>query len=97
MGQIDHINGDTSDNRAVNLREVTNQDNHKNMKRHKGNKSGHTGVYWNTAVHKWQAYIAVDGKQKYLGIYDDVKDAAKVRKEAEIKYGFHKNHGRTGT
>lgn len=93
--QIDHINGNPSDNRLINLREVNNQENHKNMKRHKGNKSGYTGVYWNTAVNKWQAYICIDGVQTYLGVFDDVEEAAKVRADAEEMAKYHKNHGRT--
>ena len=94
---IDHINGNKTDNRLVNLREVTNQENHKNMKRHAGNKSGSTGVYWSKATSKWQAYICIDGKQTYLGVYADLEEAIKAREDAEIMAKYHKNHGRTGT
>jgi len=92
--QIDHINGNTKDNRLVNLREVSNQENHKNMKRHKGNKSGATGVYWSKAASKWQAYICIDGKQTYLGVFEDKEEAFKIRRDAEGVAEFHKNHGR---
>lgn len=94
-GHIDHINGVTGDNRIGNLRVVTNQQNHKNMKRHKGNGSGATGVYWSKRAKKWQAYICVDYKQIYLGVFAELDDARIARKEAEIEHGFHKNHGRT--
>lgn len=91
---IDHINGKVDDNRIENLREVDNQTNHKNMKRHIGNKSGHTGIYWSKACSKWQAYICIDGKQTYLGVFNDLDEAVQVRKDAEISAQFHKNHGR---
>jgi len=93
-GQVDHINGIRDDNRIENLRVVDNQQNHKNMKQHKGNTSGATGVYWNKRAKKWQAYICVDKEQIYLGIYDTIEEAAAVRKDAELMYRFHKNHGR---
>jgi len=93
-GHIDHINGIKDDNRIENLRVVNNQQNHTNMKQHKGNSSGVTGVYWSKRAKKWQAYICVSGKQKYLGVFKYLKDAETARKEAEMEYGFHKNHGR---
>lgn len=93
-GEIDHINGDRSDNRIENLRIVSSQQNSKNAKRHKGNSSGVTGVYWNKRAKKWQAYICIDGKQTYLGIFDVLGDAKTARKEAEVEYKYHKNHGR---
>ena len=93
-GQIDHVNGIRHDNRLVNLRVVDNQENHKNMKKHKGNRSGVTGVYWSKKAKKWQSYICVGGKQIYPGVYEYLVDAETARKEAEIEYGFHKNHGR---
>ena len=51
---IDHINGDRADNRLVNLRAVTRQENMKNRCLSKNNKSGTTGVYW-SGQKKWLA------------------------------------------
>ena len=91
---IDHIKGIRNDNRIENLRVVTNKQNHTNMKKHIGNSSSVTGVYWNKRAEKWQAYICVDYKQIYLGVFKYLVDAETARKDAEIKHGFHKNHGR---
>src|SRR6056297_1350980 len=57
---IDHINGDVSDNRIENLRDVNHQDNHKNRFKYKTNKSGVTGVMFNKRAGKWIARIGVD-------------------------------------
>jgi hypothetical protein len=92
--QIDHINGDSLDNRRENLRLVTNQDNHKNLAMRSNNKSGVMGVGLNKATGKWEVCIHVNGKKKFLGLFTDLKEAARVRKQAEVKYGFHPNHGR---
>lgn len=93
-GHVDHINGNRADNRIENLRVVNNMENHHNMKRHKKNSSGVTGVYWSKRAKKWQAYICVDGKQKYLGVFKYLCDAEQARKDADEEYAFHKNHGR---
>ena len=92
--QIDHINGDPLDNRLVNLRVVNRQENGRNAKRPKSNKSGVVGVGWHKANQKWQAYIKVSKKSIHLGVFTDFDQAVKVRKAAEIKHGFHSNHGR---
>ena len=68
--QIDHINGDPSDNRIANLREATPAENSQNKKGPmKNNKSGIRGVSYSKAAKKWQAFIALDGETKYLGLY----------------------------
>jgi len=92
--QIDHINGIPNDNRWCNLREVTSAENQKNMKRPVNNTSGSIGVVRNKAANKWQANIGVNGKSVYLGLFEKFEDAVAARKAAEIKYGFHENHGR---
>jgi hypothetical protein len=92
--QLDHINGDRVDNRMVNLREVTNHENHKNQKLPCNNTSGVMGVYWHKGLAKWQAQITVDGKRIHLGYFDSIEDAAAARAKAEIKHDFHENHGR---
>ena len=91
--QVDHIDGDTYNNRLSNLRVVTNQDNQRNAKLNSNNTSGTMGVYCNP-IGKWIAQIRVENKCIYLGGYTNKDDAIKARKAAEVKYGFHKNHGR---
>ena len=92
--QVDHINGIRSDNRIDNLRIVRNSENSKNQKRKSTNKSGMTGVSWDTQTQRWRAHITVNGKMISLGRYIDKIDALTARKNAEIKYNFHENHGR---
>lgn len=90
--QIDHINHDRADNRINNLRDVSHAENARNRPCHPNNKSGHTGVVWRQDG-GWQAQIGVGGNMHYLGTFADKEVAVAVRKEAEFRYGFHKNHG----
>lgn len=92
--QIDHLDHNRYNNRIENLRLVTNKENHRNMPMQKGNSSGCTGVHWVKDRCKWSATICIDGKTKYLGLFSNKDDAITARKEAEIKYGFHPNHGK---
>ena len=93
--QIDHINGDRSDNRLENLRSVSNRENCKNQGSRSDNSTGVTGVYWFKRDSRWVASICADGTQIHLGYFDKFDDAVSARKAAERKYGFHPNHGRT--
>jgi len=93
---IDHINGDSTDNRIDNLRLVTHKENSLNKKLSSNNKSGVIGVSKNSRNKKWKADITYNNQKYYLGEFNNFDDAVKVRKAAEIKYGFHKNHGRNG-
>lgn len=93
-GEIDHINGDRSDNRLDNLREVTRSENSKNLKRPKNNKSGIVGVHWHKQTGTWKAVIYSSNKQFCLGYFKRKADAAKARADAESRHGFHNNHGR---
>jgi len=95
-GEIDHINQDRADNRICNLREVTHKENMKNKKISKKNTSGVTGVYFLKTTKKWYSQIRIDGDLKHLGYFKIKEDAIKARKDAEEKYGFHKNHGQGG-
>lgn len=91
---IDHIDGKRSNNKWCNLREVTKQENCKNTKRLSTNKSGTTGVSLDKVNNKWRSRITVDGKIKDLGRFLRKEDAITARREAEVKYDYHPNHGR---
>lgn len=92
--QIDHINGVTDDNRFINLREVSNQENSRNLSIPKRNTSGVIGVQWSKKSEKWRAGIMVNQKAIHLGLFEDKEDAIRARKIAEKKYNFHENHGK---
>jgi hypothetical protein len=95
IAQIDHINGNRSDNRATNLRDVANTDNRRNMKRPANNRSGHIGVSWSKHTGKWRSAIMVDRLTVVLGYFESKDEAVAARKSAERQYGFHVNHGRS--
>ena len=90
---VDHIDHDRQNNRWDNLRVVNKKDNTRNLSMYKKNKSGVTGVYQHTDSHRFLAYIRVNYRKIHLGSFKTLEEAAQARKEAEIKYGFHKNHG----
>jgi len=92
--QIDHINHDTLDNRAENLRPSDNTSNGHNQSMKRNNKSGVTGVFWCRRDACWWAYINKHGRRHFLGTFGDFELAVAARKKAEADMGFHKNHGR---
>ena len=95
-GQIDHIDGNGNNNAISNLRVVDSVENARNQKLPKNNKYGVIGVYKNNGAGKdWKASITVNGKFVHLGYFNTKDEAVSARKEAELKYGFHSNHGRT--
>ncbi len=90
----DHINHRKLDNRWINLREVTPQENNRNQSINNRNTSGVPGVTWHKRDKYWKAEIKIDRKKLYLGGSVDKFIAICVRKSAENKYGFHLNHGK---
>lgn len=89
QNQVDHINRNGLDNRRHNLREVSNKQNSENQGVRKNNTSGYKGVGWHKSTQKWRAYIKHDGQNIHLGLFDNIKDAIKARKEAEQNYFTH--------
>lgn len=92
FGILDHIDGDRTNNRISNLREVTPRENAQNAKAKPSNKSGVIGV--SACRGRWRATIMQDGKQVSLGVFGTVDEAAAVRVIAERRVGYHPNHGR---
>lgn len=92
--ELDHINGDVTDNRITNLRQVDHATNCRNRKRPANNATGHVGIQRARAPGSWSAYIRTNGKNIYLGQFKSLDDAIAARKDGEARYGFHENHGR---
>jgi len=94
-GIIDHISHQRDDNRISNLRDVNDSLNAKNRKLHKDNKSGVPGVQFDEGRGKWIVLIGSGGKRYNIGRFPTFDAAVAARKEAEKRFGFHRNHGRT--
>lgn len=79
---IDHINGDPSDNRLRNLRDVSNKTNARNRARaHKQNATGRLGVHAHGK--KFRASICVDGRQIHVGRFATVDAASAAYEQAK--------------
>lgn len=74
-GDLDHVNGDRTDNRIENLRECTQTQNNANSALRADSTSGHKGVSYRRAKKVWRAYITTDGRQRTLGHFP-TRDAA---------------------
>jgi len=66
----------------------------KNQGRRIDNTSGVTGVVWNAKSDRWEAFLGLDRKRVYLGLFDTVEEAARVRANAAKEAGFSAGHGR---
>jgi hypothetical protein len=86
---IDHIDGDSLNNKWSNLRNVSHRVNGKNQKIHSTNTSGHSGVTYRKDSGRWRSRIMVDDKMINLGTFKHKEDAIAARKEAEETHGFH--------
>ena len=76
-GQVDHKNGDRSDNRWCNLRLVTQSINSQNLHRARSdNRSGFLGVHRHGP--NWAAVIHFNGKRTRLGSYPTPEEAHSV-------------------
>ena len=84
--EVDHINGNTVDNRLSNLRLATRSQNCQNRRLGKANKSGTPGVYWMASAQKWAAQVGENGRRHYLGVFNTKEDAIAARHAAAKKY-----------
>ncbi|MCP4183585.1 MAG: HNH endonuclease [Hyphomicrobiales bacterium] len=83
---MDHIDGDKANDKWSNLRLATPQQNARNRRPCKRNKSGKVGVCIGTDPDKWEANITVDNKTLKLGCFEVKADAVAARCVAEKHY-----------
>jgi HNH endonuclease/AP2 domain len=82
--EIDHIDGNPSNNKWSNLRQVNSGQNKMNRRRKDGKE--YKGVVWHKQGQKWMAQINKDREHIYLGLFDNPKDAYKAYCEAATLY-----------
>jgi HNH endonuclease len=86
LREIDHINGDRSDNRFANLRDVSTSVNGQNARRARScNSSGLLGVSFDKSKNRFAAQITTDGKHTMIGRYKTAAEAHAVYIEEKRK------------
>jgi len=73
MFDLDHVDGDGTNNRIQNLRKCTMSQNKGNSRRYKNNRSGHKGVFFRRG--KWSVSIQKDRVRIHVGTFTDLEEA----------------------
>ncbi len=81
--EVDHRDGDRSNNRIENIRQASHAENGQNQALRATNTSGRHGVSWSRQHCKWAAYIVSGGKKRHLGLFDCLDKAASAYLEAK--------------
>lgn len=85
---VDHINGDPSDNRWANLRSATRTQNNQNQSEARSNSStGYLGV--SKSKNKFEARIVIDGKKRHIGNFSTAELAHAAYLEVKRKSHSH--------
>jgi len=82
---VDHIDGNGLNNTKANLRLATTSQNGANTKSRARNKSGYKGVSRHQKD-KWQVHLKCGNKKLYLGLFTDLKEAAKAYNIAALEH-----------
>lgn len=80
--EVDHVNGDTLDNRRSNLRLCTSTENKRNQTASRSTPSGYKGVSLSHKSKPWRANITVCGRQYLLGNFETKEEAARAYNDA---------------
>ena len=85
--QIDHINGNRSDNRIINLRPCTNAENCQNVRAHRDANSKHVGVcrVGRGGPRPWLAQLCIGGRQRVIGRFATEWEALAARLKAKAE------------
>lgn len=84
--EVDHIDGNPSNNCLSNLRLCDRAGNNRNQRIRKDNTSGFKGVCWHKVTGKWAATIMADKMARHIGLFSTPEEAAAAYNEMAIKY-----------
>jgi hypothetical protein len=85
---VDHINGDTLDNRCCNLRMASLAQNMANRTSRQDRLSRFKGLNWDRQYSRWIVRISVNKRRIIVGYFTDEVDAARAYNEAaKIHHG----------
>lgn len=91
---IDHINGNIFDDRKCNLRFATCAQNSANRGKQLNNTSGEKNICWHKIKKKFEVYIGLNSKTKYVGCFSVLEEAIKARNKALVElHGNFANFG----
>ncbi len=76
---VDHIDGDRTNNKLINLRYATYSENSCNQKLSNRNTSGAKGVCYDKSKKKWKETIKMNLKTIHLGYFERIEDAIRAR------------------
>ena len=84
-GIIDHINGNKTDNRICNLRDVSYSTNGLNRHNQANNKSGSIGVSFSNTRNRWVARIVRNRIVTHIGYFTKKEDAISAYESKKIE------------
>lgn len=83
--QVDHIDGNRSNNLIDNLREANNAQNNRNTSLRSTNTTGFKGVSYYTSIKRYVAKITVNYKSIHIGCFDTPEEANEAYKKAALE------------
>lgn len=92
--EIDHIDGNPTNNKWQNLREANRNQNLHNTRLSANNKSGIKGVHWDKQKNAWCAEFKAYYKRYHVGFFKDIQKASDaIRLARETIHREYANHG----
>ena len=83
--KVDHLNGDTLDNRKENLEVTGTSENAMNRVKTKNNKSSKFKGVTKMKSGKWKAHIGLDDEDIHIGYFESEEEAAKAYDEKALE------------
>jgi len=85
---VDHKDRNKLNNNIENLRELTKSENNKNADKRKNCTSKYKGVSWDKRRRKWEARLMLNGKNLFLGYFNNEDDAGQAVNDKIRELGF---------